>query len=123
MAPASPSQPAGSETTTNSIYTLGRGTQKLVSIRRRTDQDLLVLVNRELDRGVTLVDLATDRKSPLFVQAEKAYDTVRTILPRISDLSKGDHLHLEWRLKELRFRLDQVVTFARVERYPALFAS
>src|SRR2546425_7462838 len=28
MAPASPSQPAGSETTTNSIYTLGRGTQK-----------------------------------------------------------------------------------------------
>jgi hypothetical protein len=43
-------------------------------------------------------------------------------LPRIADLSEGDRLHLESRLKELRVRLDQVATFARVERYTASVA-
>ena len=98
-------------------------TRKLVSIRHRTDHDLLVLVSRELDRGVALVDVATTRTSPLFAQAQKAYDTARAILPRIADLSEGDRLHLESRLKELRVRLDQVATFARVDRYTAAVAS
>ena len=98
-------------------------TRKLVSIRHRTDHDLLVLVSRELDRGFALVDVATTRTSPLFAQAEKAYDTAKAILPRIADLSEGDRLHLESRLKELRVRLDQVATFARVERYLASVAS
>jgi hypothetical protein len=98
-------------------------TQKLVSIRHRTDHDLQVLVSRELDRGFALVDVATTRSSPLFAQAVKAYDTARTILPRISGMSEGDRLHLESRLKELRVRLDQVATFARVERSSAAVAS
>ena len=98
-------------------------TRKLVSIRHRTDHDLLVLVSRELDRGFALVDVATTRTSPLFAQAEKAYDTAKAILPRIADLSEGDRLHLESRLKELRVRLDQVATFAKVERYTAAVAS
>lgn len=85
-------------------------TRKLVSIRHRTDHDLLVLVSRELDRGLTLVAVATTRTSPLFAQAEKAYDTARAILPRISNLSEGDRRHLESRLKELRVRLDDVPT-------------
>jgi hypothetical protein len=97
-------------------------TQKLVSIRRRTDRDLLILVSRELDRGLTLVAVATTRTSPLFAQAQKAYDTARAILPRISDLNEGDRLHLESRLKELRSRLDQVPAFASVERYTASVA-
>ena len=96
-------------------------TRKLVSIRHHTDHDLQVLVGRELDRGFALVDVATTRASSLFAQAEKAYDTARTILPRISDLGDTDRLHLESRLKELRVRLDQVATFARV--YMASVAS
>jgi hypothetical protein len=98
-------------------------TRKLVSIRHRTDHDLTVLVNRELDRGLALVDVAATRTSPLFARAEKAYGTAKAILPRISDLSEGDRLRLESRLKELRVRLDQVATFARVERYTASVAS
>ena len=98
-------------------------TRKLVSIRHRTDHDLLVLVSRELDRGFALaVAVATTRTSPLFAQAEKAHETARAILPRISDLTEGDRLHLESRLKELRVRLDQVATFARVERCTAAVA-
>jgi hypothetical protein len=97
-------------------------TRKLVSIRHRTGQDLQVLVSRELDRGFALVDVATARTSPLFAQAEKAYDTARAILPWISGLSEGDRLDLESRLKELRVRLDQVPAVARVERYTASVA-
>jgi hypothetical protein len=98
-------------------------TRKLVSIRHRTDHDLLILVSRELDRAFALVDVATTRTSPLFAQAEKSYDTASAILPRISGLGEGDRLHLESRLKDLRVRLDHVATLARVDRYPALFAS
>ena len=97
-------------------------TRKLVSIRHRTDHDLMVLVSRELDRGIALGNVAATRTSPLFAQAEKAYDTARAILPRISDLSEGDRRHLE-SLKELRVRLGQVATGATVERYMASVAS
>jgi hypothetical protein len=97
-------------------------TRKLVSIRHRTDHDLLVLVSRELDRGVALLDVATTRSSPLFAQAGKAYDMARALLPRIADLSERDRLHFESRLKELWVRLDQVPTFAKVERYTASVA-
>jgi hypothetical protein len=84
---------------------------------------LLILVSRELDRGFALAHVATRRTSPLFAQSEKAYDTTRAILPRISDLSEGDRLHLESRLRELRDRLDQMAAFATMERYPASVAS
>src|ERR1035441_7426873 len=98
-------------------------TRKLVSIRHHTDHDLQVLVSRELDRGFALVDVATTRTSPLFAQAGKTHDTARAILPRIADLSEGDRLHLESRLTEQIGRLDQVATFARVDRYTAAVAS
>ena len=98
--------------------------KKLVSIRHRTDHGLIRSRQpKTFDRGLALVDVAATRTSPLFAQAEKAFDTVRAILPSISDLSEGDRLHLESRLKELRSRLDQVATFARVERYTASVAS
>jgi hypothetical protein len=98
-------------------------TGKLVSIRNRTDHDLLILVQRELDRGLTLVAVVTARISPIFDQAEKSYNTATAILPRISGISHGDCPGIEFGLKELRSRLDQVPIFAKVERHPGLFAS
>jgi hypothetical protein len=98
-------------------------TQKLVSIRRRTDLDLLVLVSRELARGFALVDAATTRNSPLFAQAEKTYGTAMILLSKISGLSQGDRQLIESSLKELRSRLDLVPTFAKAAWYPAAFAS
>jgi hypothetical protein len=91
-------------------------TQKLVSIRRRTDQDLLFLVNRELNRGFALVEIATTRSSPLFTQAEKTHGTATIWLSKVAGLSQDDRLRIEAGLKELRSRLDQVPTFAKVER-------
>ncbi len=98
-------------------------TQKLVSIRRRTDQDLLVLAGRELDRGVALANLLTSRISPCFAQAEKAHTTATTLLSKISGLSDGDRVRIEAGLNELRARLDRMPAFAATERYPAAFAS
>ncbi len=98
-------------------------TQKLVSIRRRTDQDLLVLVNRELDRGIALGNLLTARTSPYFALAEKAHATANALLSKISGLSDGDRARIESRLSDLRSRLDQVPSFATTERFPVTFAS
>jgi hypothetical protein len=98
-------------------------TQKLVSIRRRTDQDLLVLVNRELNRGLILLHSATCRNSPFFAQAERAHGTATTLVSKIPGLSQDDRLSIEARLKELRFRLDQVPPFAMSGQYPASVAS
>lgn len=98
-------------------------TQKLVSIRRRTDQDLLVLVNRELDRGIALANLLTARTSPYFAEADKALQTADTLLSKVSDGSDGDRARIESRLNDLRRRLDQVPAFATAARFPATFAS
>jgi hypothetical protein len=99
---------------------MSTNTKKLRVLRSRTDHDLLVLVQRDLDRGFTLVDVATTRSSPLFAHAEKAYQAAATLLPRISALSEDDRLRIEGRVKQLRSRLDQVPRF---ERYLASFAS
>lgn len=98
-------------------------TQKLRVLRSRTDHDLLILVQRELDRGLPLVDLAPTRNSPLFAQAEKAHETAMTWLSKISGLSESDRERIESRLKELRSRLDRVPAVAKVEQYPLSCAS
>jgi len=98
-------------------------TQKLVALRSRTDYDLLVLVNRELDHGFALVNVVTTRNSTLFAQAHRAYQTVTALLPRISCVSQDDRLRIEARSRELRSRLDQVPVYANAAPFPASFAS
>lgn len=98
-------------------------TQKLVSIRHRTDQDLLVIVSRELDRGINLAGMATTRNSPYFTQAEQTYGRATNLLSKISDLSLGDRLRIESSLKGLRSRLDVVPVLARAAQYPVTVAS
>jgi len=94
-------------------------TRKLVSIRHRTDHDLLILVSREIDRGFGLVDVAAFRNSPLFTRAEKALSTTTALVPRIAGLSESDRLRIEGKVKELRSRLDQIP----MRSFPASVAS
>ena len=102
---------------------MSTNTKKLRILRSRTDHDLLVLIQRDLERGFALVDVATTRSSPLFAQAEKAYQAATTLLPRVSGLPEDDRLRIEAKVKQLRYRLEQVPAFAKMERYPASFAS
>ena len=97
-------------------------TKKLVALRARTNHDLMVLLQRELDRGFALVDVATSGNSPLYAQAERAIATATAMLPRISAMSQYDRVQIETRLKELRSRLDQILS-ANMRPYPASFAS
>jgi hypothetical protein len=100
---------------------MGDRTRKLVALRARTDNDLLVLVHRELNQGFALLDAATTRNSQLFARAEKALSTAVVFLPRISGVSQDDRLWIEGKVKELRFRLDLVPVYAR--SFPASVAS
>jgi hypothetical protein len=98
-------------------------TQKLISLRARTDHDLLVLISHELDRALMLVGAAEIRSSPAFARAEKAYQTTTAVLPRISGVGEDDRLRIEARLKELRSKLDEVPSFLNGRRFPASFKS
>jgi hypothetical protein len=102
---------------------MGERSRKLLTLRARTDHDLLILVNRELDRGFALLDVATTRNSPLFAQAEKAFAAATAMLPRIAGLSAGDRQRIEAEVRQLRSRLDEVPAYANVRLYPALIAS
>jgi hypothetical protein len=88
---------------------------KLVQLRSKTDRDLLVLVRRELERGVALADVATTKESPLYGQAERAYATAASMLPRIAGLNPSEQRELEGALKELRETLDGLPS-AQVQR-------
>ena len=102
---------------------MGDRTRKLLTLRARTDHDLLVLVNRELDRASALLDVATTRYSPLFAQAERAFATAMALLPRICGVSEDDRLRIETKMVKLRSRLAQVPQYANVRSYSASVAS
>ena len=73
---------------------MSTNTQKLRVLRSRTDHDLLVVVNRELDRGFAVVEVAASRNSTLFTQAQKAFTTAAALLSRIAGLSADDRMRL-----------------------------
>ena len=79
---------------------------ELVQLRSKTDRDLLILVQRELDRGLTLADVATTKASPLYAQAERVYRTVKALLPGIVHLSEDERRELEGKLRELYVELE-----------------
>ncbi|HEY2016224.1 MAG TPA: hypothetical protein VGH38_22125 [Bryobacteraceae bacterium] len=98
-------------------------TRKLSVIHARTDHDLLVLINRELDRAFALLDAAASRNSPLFTQAERSSATAKQLLPRICHLSEDDRVRVETRLKDLRARLERAPGVSKLQSFPAAFAS
>ena len=98
-------------------------TRKLIALRSRTDHDLLVLVNRELDRAFALLDVTASRNSPPFAQAAKTLRTAITLLPRISDVSEDDRLRIEAKVAQLRLRLERVPQYANVRPFSASAAS
>ena len=83
---------------------------KPVELRRKTDRDLENLVRRALNRGLALADVAPTKESALYVQAERAYQMVKTWLRLISGLDRDQHLALELELKELSSALDRTPT-------------
>ena len=98
-------------------------TRKLASLRAKTDQELLVLIERELDRALVLADVAANRESAFYGEAEKAYWSVITLLPKAPNMRQNERARIETAVKALRFTLDQVPAKARAQGYRASFAS
>jgi hypothetical protein len=96
---------------------------KLAELRGKTDQELLFLIQRELDRALTLADVAVNRESAFYGEAEKAYSKVLTLLPEAPDMRRGDRARIEAAVKEVRLRLDQAAARAKAQRHPASFAA
>ena len=96
---------------------------KLAELRARTDRELLVLIERELDRALVLADVAVNRESAFYGEAEKACGKVVTLLTKATDIRRVERTRIEAAVKELRFTLDQVPAVARAQRRSAAVAS
>ena len=84
---------------------------------------MVVLVQRQLDRGFALVGVARSRNSSMFTQAEKAHAAAMVLLPRIASLNDSDRQRFESRMTELNAKLEQVPLYANVRSYTAAVAS
>jgi hypothetical protein len=79
---------------------------KLAMLRAKTDREVLVLIRKELDRGLALAGVAAAKGSPFHAQAEETFDMAKALLPTIPKLRRTDRSKLEVVLKKLRVTLD-----------------
>jgi hypothetical protein len=87
-----------------------RTPSKLAELRARTDQQLLLVILRELDRALPMARAAASRESSLYVRAEKAYRRVRPLVSRIEVVSNDQKANLETKLKEVGMALERVAS-------------
>jgi hypothetical protein len=81
---------------------------KLAELREKTDRDLVRIIGTELERGLILASVATNRQSPLYLKADKVHRRVATLLSKVYSPSAAERASMEARLLELRAALDQV---------------
>ncbi len=92
---------------------------KLAELRSKTDRELLVLIRRELERGIALANVAAGSGSPFHGQAEQTYRKVCLLLLKSPEMNRGERARIEATLRELRSLLDDAPTIERVERNSA----
>jgi hypothetical protein len=96
---------------------------KLAELRARTDRELQVLIERELERALPMAHVAANRESAFYCEADRAYRKVLTLLPKAPDTRRGQRARIEATMKELRLLLDQVPAPAKAQRRSASFAA
>jgi hypothetical protein len=81
---------------------------KLFELRHKTDRGLVLLVRKEIGRGLTLAETAVTSKSKQYVQAERAYLMSGSWLLLTSGLDRDERRDLELRLQELKSALQRL---------------
>ena len=81
---------------------------KLAELRQKTDRQLLIVIQNELERGLTLADLAASKESALYARAERAWEKAKSLLPKINGVNTDERRQLELQLKDLRATLGRV---------------
>ena len=94
------------------------GTSKLIQLRRKTDRELLIVIQRDLDRSLLLANVIATKASPLHEWAEKAYQRAKFMLTKLDGVPQDEQTLLESKLTELRAALDQVPP-QKVQRHTA----
>ena len=85
-----------------------KSSSKLAELRQKTDQQLLIVIQNELERGLTLADLAASKESALYARAERAWEKAKSLLPKINGVNTDERRQLELQLKDLRATLGRV---------------
>src|SRR6185295_15519039 len=86
----------------------GIANAKLAALRAKTDHDLSILVERELERGMALANMAATKGSPLHAKVEKLYESLIPLASKIAVLRSSDRARIEGKLRDLRAQLDLV---------------
>jgi hypothetical protein len=76
-----------------------------------------MLVRREIERGLMLVDSPIVRNSPRFAQAQRAVTTAAALLPRISALTPEEQSQMDAQINQLRSQLDEAPVAASIPSY------
>lgn len=66
------------------------------------------MIQHELERGLALASVATNKASPLHARAAEIYSKMETLLPALDGAGQGTRSQLKLKLRELRKALDRV---------------
>jgi hypothetical protein len=81
---------------------------KLAELRMKTDRDLLLILDGELDRGLALANVAASEQSAFYGQAEAVYARTKGLLAQIAGLPEDELSPVRNKLSELKMALDLV---------------
>ena len=91
---------------------------KLAELRQKTDRQLLIVIQNELERGLMLADVAASKESTLYARAVRACEKAEALLPKIHGVSTDERRQLELQLRDLRAALDRVSS-QKIQRHMA----
>jgi len=83
---------------------------KLAELRAKTDSQLMFVILRELDRALPMAKAATNRASPLYIRAEKAYARVKPLVSKVEAVSNDNRADLDAKLEEVRMALERAAS-------------
>src|SRR5215472_8451786 len=79
---------------------------KLEELRAKTDRDLLVLIARQVERGLLLLHLAASPGSATYREAVAACAEAEMLLPRLDAVERQARQRLECKVRQLRRELE-----------------
>ncbi len=83
---------------------------KIAQLRAKTDRELLILIEHELDRALRLAGVTGRCGSGFHVEAEHAYRKLIVLLLKSAEPCGWRRGRIEAKVKTLRFRLDRAAT-------------
>src|SRR5579862_6087976 len=81
---------------------------KLIQLRAKTDRDLVIVISKDLDRGLVYASVVSSQDCSIYEKAERIHCEAVILLSMAYGLSNVERAAVEAKLDELRLALDQV---------------